>query len=37
MEHMYLGETETRILSFIMVVLLGVLLLLRFRGRRMDK
>lgn len=37
MEHIYLSETETRILSLIMVVLLGVLLLLRFRGQRMDK
>lgn len=34
---MYLSEAETRVLSLIMVVLLGVLLVLRFRGQRMDK
>lgn len=37
MENMYLSEAETRVLSLIMVVLLGVLLVLRFRGQRMDK
>lgn len=37
MEQMYLSEGETRLLSLIMVVLLAVLLLLRFRGQRMDK